>query len=61
MVFLCIDYMENRKSADKSFVQTSLEVHRNMFRNKLRATLVLIFFTVLIQKSDKQWRVCSVV
>ena len=32
-------------------LQTSLEVHRNMFTHKPRATMGLIFFTVLIQKS----------
>ena len=35
-------------------LQTSLAVHRNMFRHKPRATLGLIFFTVLIQKFEKQ-------
>ena len=30
-----------------------------MFRVKLRANLGLIFFTVLIQKSEKQWKVLS--
>ena len=30
-----------------------------MFRVKPRATLGLIFFTVLIQNSDKQWKVLS--
>ena len=30
-----------------------------MFRFKPRATLGLIFFTVLIQKSEKQWKVLS--
>ena len=34
-------------------------VYVNMFRVKPRATLGLIFFTVLIQNSDKQWRVLS--
>ena len=32
-------------------------VYVNMFRVKPRATLGLIFFTVLIQNSDKQWKV----
>ena len=41
-------------------LQTSLEVHRNMFKHKPRASLGLIFFTVLIQKSEKQWKVLSV-
>ena len=31
----------------------------NMFRVKPRATLGLIFFTVLIHNSDKQWKVLS--
>ena len=31
----------------------------NMFRVKPRATLGLIFFTLLIQNSDKQWRVLT--
>ena len=30
-----------------------------MFRVKPRANLGLIFFTVLIQKSEKQWKVLS--
>ena len=34
-------------------------VYVNMFRFKPRATLGLIFFTVLIQKSEKQWKVLS--
>ena len=34
-------------------------VYVNMFRVKPRATLGLIFFTVLIQNSDKQWKVLS--
>ena len=34
-------------------------VYRNMFRVKPRVTLGLILFTVLIQKSDKQWKVLS--
>ena len=34
-------------------------VYMNMFRVKPRATLGLIFFTVLIQNSDKQWKVLS--
>ena len=42
-------------------LQTSLEVHRNMFGHKSRAILGLIFFTVLIQRSEKQWKVLSVV
>ena len=32
-----------------------------MLRHKPRSTLGLIFFTVLIQKSEKQWKVLSVV
>ena len=35
------------------------KVYRNMFRVKPRATLGLILFTVLIQKSKKQWKVRS--
>ena len=35
------------------------KVYVNMFRVKPRATLGLIFFTVLIQNSDKQWKVLS--
>ena len=35
-------------------LETSLEVHRNMFRHKPRATVGLIFFTFLIQMSEKQ-------
>ena len=31
----------------------------NMFRVKPRVTLGLLFFTVLIQNSDKQWKVLS--
>ena len=34
-------------------------VYVNMFRFKPRATLGLILFTVLIQNSDKQWKVLS--
>ena len=34
-------------------------VYVNMFRVKPRVTLGLIFFTVLIQNSDKQWQVLS--
>ena len=34
-------------------------VYVNMFRVKPRATLGLIFFTVLIENSDKQWKVLS--
>ena len=34
-------------------------VYVNMFRVKPRATLGLILFTVLIQNSDKQWKVLS--
>ena len=33
-------------------------VYRYMLRVKPRATLGLIFITVLIQKTDKQWKVC---
>ena len=39
--------------------QTYPEVYRNMFRFKPRVTLGLIFFTVLTQKSEKQWKVLS--
>ena len=35
------------------------KVYRNMFRVKPRATLSLIIFTVLIQKSEKQWKILS--
>ena len=34
-------------------------VYVNMFRVKPRATVGLIFFTVLIQNSDRQWKVLS--
>ena len=34
-------------------------VYVNMFRVKPRAALGLIFFTVLIQNSEKQWKVLS--
>ena len=34
-------------------------VYRNIFRVKRRVFMRLIFFTVLIQKSDKQWEVLS--
>ena len=34
-------------------------VYQNMFRVKPRVNLCLIFFTVLIQNSDKQWKVLS--
>ena len=34
-------------------------VYQNMFRVKPRVNLGLIFFTVLIQNSDKQWKVLS--
>ena len=34
-------------------------VYVNMFRFNPRATLGVIFFTVLIQKSEKQWKVLS--
>ena len=41
--------------------QTYPKVYRNMFRVKPRANLGLdIFFTVLILKSEKQWKVLSV-
>ena len=39
--------------------QTYPKGYRNMFRVEPRATLGLIFFTVLILKSEKQWKVLS--
>ena len=41
------------------FNTVRLEVQMNMFGHKPRATLGLIVFTVLIQKSEKQWKVFS--
>ena len=35
------------------------KVYQKMFRVKPRVNLGLIFFTVLIQNSDKQWKVLS--
>ena len=39
--------------------QTYPKVYRNMFRINPRETLGLIFFTVFIQKSDKQCKAIS--
>ena len=38
-----------------SIARLNPRVYRNVFRVKPRVTQGLIFFTVLIQKSDKQW------
>ena len=44
----------------KVHCQTSLEVYRNMFSVNTRVTLGRITFTILIQKSEKQWKVLRV-
>ena len=43
----------------KSIARLNPSVYRNMFRVKPMVTQGLIFFTVLIQKSEKQWKVLN--
>ena len=55
----CPEFRINPVNSGYYTLQISPRVYVNMFRVKHRATLGLIFFTVLIQNSYKQWKVLS--